>query len=101
MRQQKKFSWRAVVVVVVVVVVMIITLSLGRVLRMKDERVPRKAFIGYIDGRRPNGGSRRRWINAVDRDAKRMLKCKNWRKSVEDRGVWKRRIEEEKAQFRL
>ena len=73
----------------------------GRVLGMKDERVPRKAFIGYIDGRRPNGRSRRRWINAVDRDPKRMLKFKNWRRSAEDRGVWKRRIEEEEVQFRL
>jgi hypothetical protein len=29
----------------------------------------------------------------VDKDAKRMLKCKNWRMSAKDRGVWRRRIE--------
>jgi hypothetical protein len=29
----------------------------------------------------------RRWIVAVDRDAKRMLKRKNWRRSAEDRDV--------------
>jgi hypothetical protein len=34
----------------------------------------------------------------VDRNAKRILKCKNWRRSVENSDVWRRRIEEAKAQ---
>jgi hypothetical protein len=38
----------------------------------EDEKVPKKALKGYIEGRRPVGRSRGRWLDAVDRDAKRM-----------------------------
>jgi hypothetical protein len=37
----------------------------------------------------------------VDRDVKRTLKYKNWRRSAEDRDAWRRRIEEAKAQVVL
>ena len=47
----------------------------GNMLRMKDERAPQKALKGYIEGRRPVGRPRGRWIDAVEKDAKRMLKC--------------------------
>jgi hypothetical protein len=43
--------------------------------------VPKKALRRYIDRRRPRG----RWSDAVDRDARRMLKCRNWGRSAEDR----------------
>jgi hypothetical protein len=33
----------------------------------------------------------------VDRDDKRMLKVRNWRRSAENRDAWGRRIEEAKA----
>jgi hypothetical protein len=33
-----------------------------------------------------------------DKDAKRMLRCRNWRRSAEDREVWKRRLEDARAQ---
>ena len=33
-----------------------------------------------------------------DRDAERRLRCRNWRRSAEDREAWKRRIEEARAQ---
>jgi hypothetical protein len=36
----------------------------------------------------------------VDRDAKRMLKFRNWR-SAEERDAWRQRIEEAKAQVGL
>jgi hypothetical protein len=40
----------------------------------------------------------------LDRNAEIMLKCKNWRRSAEDRDLWRRRrrrIEEAKAQVGL
>jgi hypothetical protein len=40
-------------------------------------------------------------MDAVDKDAKSMLKCKEWRISGEDRDAWKRGIEEAKAQIGL
>ena len=67
-------------------------------MRMKYERVSKKALKGYTEGRRPVGRSRGRWLDAVDRDAKRMLKCKDWRRLAEDIDAWRWRIEEAKAQ---
>jgi hypothetical protein len=32
---------------------------------------------------------------------RRILKCRNWRRSAEDRDAWRRRIEEAKAQVVL
>jgi hypothetical protein len=75
--------------------------QVGHVMRMKDERVPKKAFKGYIEGRRPVRRSRGMWVGAVDRDFKRMLKCKNWRRLAEDIRVGRWRTEEAKAQVGL
>ena len=49
----------------------------------------RKILKGYTEAKRPVGRPRGRWIDAVDRDAKMMLKCKNLRRSTEDRNIWK------------
>jgi hypothetical protein len=56
-----------------------------RVMRMKDERVTKIALKGYVEGRRPVGRHRGRWLDAVGRDAKRMLKCRIWIRSAGDR----------------
>jgi hypothetical protein len=37
----------------------------------------------------------------VDRNIKRILKGRNWRKLAEDRDTWRRRTEEDKAQDEL
>jgi len=37
----------------------------------------------------------------VDRDVKRTLIYRKWRRSAEDRDAWRRRIEEAKAQVGL
>jgi hypothetical protein len=68
----------------------------GHVTRMKDEGAAMKALKGYIEGRRPVGRSRGRWSDVVDRDNKRMLKCKDWR-SAEDVHAWRWGTEEAKA----
>jgi hypothetical protein len=65
---------------------------------MIDESVPKKGLKGHIEGRRPVGRSRERWLDALDRDTKSMLKCRNWSKSAEDRDARRRRTEESKAQ---
>jgi len=64
-------------------------------------RVAKKALKGYTEGRRPVGRPRGKWLDDVDRDAKRMLECRNWRKSAEDRDAWRQRIEEAKDQVWL
>jgi hypothetical protein len=56
-------------------------------MRMKDERVPKKAM---------------KWIHKRGKTSwkaqRRMLKCRNWRRSTEDKDSWRRRIGETKAQ---
>ena len=37
----------------------------GHMLRMKDERAPKKALKRYIEGRRPVGRHRGRWMVRV------------------------------------
>ena len=54
----------------------------GHVLRMKEESLPKKALKGYIERGRLVGRHRGKWIDAVGK-----LKCKNWRRSAEDRDV--------------
>jgi hypothetical protein len=68
-------------------------------MRMKDETVRKKAMKGYTKGGKPAGRPRGGWLNAVDRDARRMLKCRNWRWSAEDKDSWRQRIGETKAQI--
>ena len=46
--------------------------------------MPKKALIGYAERTRLVGRPRGRWLDVVDRDAKRMLKCRKWRRSTED-----------------
>jgi len=63
--------------------------------------VTRKALEGYIAEKRPVGRPRGRCLDAVDRDAKVVLKCRNWRRSAEDRVAWRRRMDKTKAQVGL
>jgi hypothetical protein len=64
---------------------------------MKDEQVSKKAMKGYSEGRRPAERPSRRWSEAVNTDAKRILKCRNRRRSAEDGNAWRKRTEEAKA----
>jgi hypothetical protein len=66
-----------------------------------EGRVAKKALKVYIGERRPVGRPRGKWLDDVDRDAKRMLECRNWRQSAEDRDAWRLRIEEAKDQVWL
>jgi hypothetical protein len=60
-------------------------LSVGHVLRMKDERVSKKILKEYEEVRRPVGRPRGRWIDAFDKAAKNMLNARigEVRKTVE------------------
>ena len=73
----------------------------GHVLRLMDEREPKKALNGYTEGRRSIGRPRGRWVDAVDKVTESILRCKIRRRSTEDRDARRRRIEEAKAQIGL
>jgi hypothetical protein len=69
---------------------------------MMDETVYKKALKGYVECRRPVGRPRRRWLDAVGRDAERIVKCRNWKRLAADgRDAWRRKIEKTKAQVGL
>jgi hypothetical protein len=67
----------------------------------KNERVLKRALQGYTEGKRPAGRPRGRWLDAVDRDAKRMLKWRSWRRLADDRDTWRQQNKEAKAQVGL
>jgi hypothetical protein len=46
---------------------------MGHVLTAKEERAPEKALTRCIEGRRPVGRPRERWVNVVDKDDDSML----------------------------
>jgi hypothetical protein len=46
---------------------------------MPEERIPRKVMMGRLEGIRPIGRPRKRWMNGDQRDAKDLLKAKNWK----------------------
>jgi hypothetical protein len=63
--------------------------------------VPKKVLKGEIEGRRAVGRPRGRLLDAMGRDAKRILKCRKCRRSAENRVAWRRRIRVVKAQVGL
>lgn len=39
-------------------------------IRMKEERTLFRALMGHLSGQRPKGGSRRRWLDYIERDVR-------------------------------
>jgi hypothetical protein len=60
----------------------------------EDERVSKRAMQGNIEKRIPVGRPRGRWLHVVDRDAMRIMICRNWRKLSDDRDSWQWRIDD-------
>jgi hypothetical protein len=64
----------------------------GHVIRMPGERIPRKVMMGRVEGVRPIGRPRTRWMDGVWIDAKELLKVNNWKAQALDRNEWRRHI---------
>ena len=68
----------------------------GHIIRMEEERIPRKVLNGKFYTTRPPGRPRTGWADVVQRDALQLLGIRGWRRA-ENREVWRRLMWEAKA----
>jgi hypothetical protein len=64
---------------------------------MEGARIPKKVFEGV----RSVGKPRKRWEDAVEQNAARFLRCRNWKLASNDRTLWRQKIGEANARFAL
>jgi len=55
----------------------------GHVVRLPDNRLPKRALNSRMQGRRPKGRPRKRWEDGVTEDAQKLDRCQN----LEESGV--------------
>jgi hypothetical protein len=67
------------------------------IIRMEEERIPKKVLNGTFDNTRPVGRPRTRWADVVQRDAFPLLGVRGWRRRAEDRDEWRHAFREAKA----
>jgi hypothetical protein len=69
----------------------------GHVIRMEEERIPKRALNGNYHTTRPVGRPRTRWADVVQRDALQLLGVRGWRSKAASRDEWRHLIREAKA----
>jgi len=57
----------------------------GHIIRMEEERIPKKVLNGKFHTTRPVGRPRTRWANVVQRDALQLLGIRGWRRRAVNR----------------
>jgi len=73
----------------------------GHIMRMEEERIPKKVLNRNFYATRPVGRPRTRWVDVVQRDALQLLGIRGWRRRAENRDDWRRLMRETKAQKEL
>jgi hypothetical protein len=68
---------------------------------LHEERIPRMVMMGRLEGVRPIGRPRKRWMDGVRTDAKELLKVKYWKAQALDRNDRRYIIGKAKDQFGL
>jgi len=68
----------------------------GHIIRMEEERIPKKVLNGNFLTARPVGRPRTRWADVDQRDALQLLGTRGWRRSA-NRDEWRRLMREAKA----
>jgi len=68
-----------------------------QIIRMEEERIPKKVLNGNFHTTRPVERPRTRWVDVVQRDALQLLVITGWRRRAENRDEWRRLLREAKA----
>ena len=68
----------------------------GHIIRMEEEKIPKKGFERKLPYHKPVGRPRTRWGNVVQRDALQLLGIRGWRRA-ENRDELRRLMREAKA----
>ena len=68
----------------------------GHIMRMEEERIPKKVLNGNLYTTRPVGRPRTRWADVAQRDALQLLGIREWRRA-ENRDEWRGLMREAKA----
>jgi len=70
----------------------------GLIIKMEEERIPKKVLSGNFYTTRPVGRPRTRWADVVQRDALQMLGIRGWSRRAENRDEWRLLMREAEAQ---
>jgi len=69
----------------------------GHIVRMGEQRIPKKVLNGNFHTARPVGRPRTRWADVVQRDPRPLLGIRGWRSKAANRDEWRRLMREAKA----
>ena len=69
----------------------------GHMIRMEEERIPKKVLNGNFHTTRTVGRPRTRWADVVQRDALQLPGIRGWRRRAANRDEWRRLIREAKT----
>ena len=58
-------------------------------IRMEEERIPKKVLNGNFHTTRTAGRPRTRWADVVQRDALQLLGIRGWRRRAANRDEWR------------
>jgi len=73
----------------------------GHIIRIEEERIPKKVLNGNFYTTRPVGRPRNRRADVVQRDVLQLLGIRGWRRRDENRDEWRRLMREAKARTGL
>jgi hypothetical protein len=73
----------------------------GHIIRIEEERIPKRMLNGNSHTTRPVGRPRTKWADVVQRDALRLLGVRGWRRRAENRYEWRRLMREGKDRKEL
>ena len=70
----------------------------GHIMRMEEERIPKKILNGTFNNTRPAGRPRTRWEDVVQRDALQLLGMRRWWRRARNGDEWRHALSEARAQ---